>query len=192
MFAYLDTSSDVIAVSSTGLTLSEAQALNPDITTVISDAPFGLVAKGSETFVQPYHHRLTSGDGSDISHYTEIEVLRPLKIYRANEIDDRTQEIIEEGFVASNSKRFRIDNDAMITYNILFQTRNSPSADYPVIVNVFTDDGIQILSNSAAVEQFVSEMFLGRRVIFDAGVALKQQIIDASTVSEIDAVVDNR
>lgn len=192
MYAYLDAASVVLGISSTALTLVEAQAINSDIASIVENAPNGLVTKGSETAEKPYHHQLSSGDGSLLSHYIEVEVLKPLKIARAAEIDARTEELIGEGFVGSTSKRFKIDNCSMLQYNAMYLTRNTTSAVYPKVINVFTNDAVQNLPNVGAVEQFCEEMFLGYQGIIDSGVALKTQIIAATTKAEIDAIVDNR
>lgn len=75
MFAYLDTLDDVLATSVTEYTLEQAQAIIPEIDSIIANAPDGLVSKGETTAKQPsYWHRHTSGDGTSISDYTEVPV----------------------------------------------------------------------------------------------------------------------
>lgn len=192
MYAFLDSGNAVIGTSSTAYTLAEAQAINPDIQAVVANAPTDLVVKGSETAEKPYYHQLTSGDGTLLEHYAEVEVLKPLKIARAAEIDARTEELIAEGFVGSTSKRFRIDDCALVRYNVMYLTRNAGSSVYPKVINVYTNDAVQNLPTVAAVEQFCTEVFLGQQAIIDSGTALKVQIIAATTIAEIDAVVDNR
>jgi hypothetical protein len=192
MHAFLDATGAVIGTSSTAYTLSEAQALNGDITTVVVNAPTSLMVKGAETVINPYHHRLVSGDGSLLEHYEEVEVLKPLKVFRAEQIDFRTEELIAEGFEGSTGKRFRIDDGSLTRYNVMYLTRNAGSSVYPKVINVFSNDAVQNLPTVAAVEQFCTEVFLGHQAIVDSGTALKVQIIAATTIAEIDAVVDNR
>ena len=69
MFAYLDALNNVVAASTSEYTLEDAQALIPSITTIVSNAPNGLVGVGQESDRTPYHHRLVSGDGSSFSDY---------------------------------------------------------------------------------------------------------------------------
>lgn len=69
MYGYLDSSDNVVATSVTEMTLAEAQAMVPSITTIIASVPTELIAVGQESDVIPYHHRKISGDGTDISHY---------------------------------------------------------------------------------------------------------------------------
>ena len=192
MYAFLDSANDVIATSFTPYTLEEAQAIISWVAVVIVNAPLGLVVKGTETSTRPYYHRLASGDGTLLEHYDEIEVLKPLKVARAAEIDARTEELIGAGFLGSIGKRFRINDNALVRYNVMYLTRNAPGAIYPKTINVFTDDAVQNLPNVGAVEQFCTEVFLGHQAIVDSGSDLKRQIIEATTKAEIDAIVDNR
>jgi hypothetical protein len=148
--------------------------------------------QGAETPVHPYHHQLSSGDGTDIGDYITVEVLKPLKVIRAGQIDERTQELVSEGFVGSTGKRFKIDRDSLLEYLVLYETRNAVGTFYPVLINTFEMDGVQTLPNAAAVEQFTTEVFLGYRALFDSGSALKAQVVAATSVAEIEAVVDNR
>jgi hypothetical protein len=115
-----------------------------------------------------------------------------LKVFRAEQIDFRTEELIAEGFEGSTGKRFRIDDGSLTRYNVMYLTRNAGSSVYPKVINVFSNDAVQNLPTVAAVEQFCTEVFLGHQAIVDSGTALKVQIIAATTIAEIDAVVDNR
>lgn len=192
MYAYTNATGEVVATSGSEYTLAQAQAINADITAVIANAPAGLVIKGDQTAAQPFYHQHTSGDGTAISHYVEVLALKPLKMWKAAQIDARTEELIAAGFLASNGKRFRIDDRAMCRYQILFESRNNAGLTYPILINVYDNDGVQSLGVAAAVVAFVEEVYLGHQAIIASGAALKQQVIDATTVAEINAVVDNR
>ena len=74
MYAYLDASNDVVATSTTALTLQRAQELLPSVVKVVSGAPAGLVAKGQRAPTPPSSwHRLSSGNGLSISDYTTVD-----------------------------------------------------------------------------------------------------------------------
>jgi hypothetical protein len=191
MQAYLNAAGEVLATSSTAYTLVEAQAINAEVASVVVNAPEGLIAKPVADAGHPYYHQLESGDGTSLVHYTEVPKLKPLKVARAAEIDARTEELIAEGFVASNGKRFRINDAAMLRYGLLYEARNLAIA-YPVLLNVYDNDGIQSLGSAAAVAVFYEEIVLGHRALLASGEALKQQIIDATTAAEVLAVEDNR
>lgn len=191
MFAYLNATNEVIATSVTEYTLIEAQAIQPGITTIIANAPEALVVKGDASAEQPYYHQWTSGDGTLLVHYSQVEVLKPLKVQRAAEIDARTEELIAEGFVASNGKRFRIDDGALTRYQVMFEARNA-GISFPILVNEHANDNAQSLPSAAAIVSFVEEIYVGHQAIIASGSALKQQIIAASSVAEINAIVDNR
>lgn len=190
-YAYVDAVGNVLSKSTVVRTLAQAQAIMPDVTTIIAGAPAMLIPFLAASAQQPYYHRKTSGDGTDISHYTQIERLKPLKIARAAEIDARTEELIEAGFVASNSKRFRITDCAMLRYQVMFESR-SAGVSYPILVNTYDNDNVQSLPDASGVVTFVEEIFLGHQAIIASGSALKKQIIDATTIAEIEAVEDNR
>jgi len=192
MYAYLNSSGDVVATSVTEYALAQAQAINPDITTIVSNAPPGLVVKGRETPTHPHYHRFSSGDGSVIEDYSEITVLLPLKAAKAAEIDARTEELIAEGFVASNGKRFKIDDCSLFRYHVMYAIRNHIDAVYPVVITTYDGMNAQVLSNNGMVAAFTEEMFLGQQAILASGSALKQQLIVASNLAEVEAVVDNR
>lgn len=192
MFAHLNSGGDVVATSVTEYTLAQAQALNPNITTIVPNAPPGLVVKGRESPTHPHYHRFSGGSGSDIGDYSEITVLLPLKAAKAAEIDARTEELIAEGFVASNGKRFKIDDCSLFRYHVMYAIRNHAEAVYPVVVTTHDGMNAQTLSNNGMVASFTEEMFLGQQAILASGSALKQQLISASSLVEVEAVVDNR
>jgi hypothetical protein len=192
MHAFLDSVDSVIGKSATPYTLAEAQALNADIVTVIANAPPELIVKGEETPDRPYYHRLTSGGGTSIGDYTEMTVLLPLKVAKANEIDARTEELVGEGFVASNGKRFTIDDSSLTRYHVLYATRLHGSMVYPVVITTYDGQNAQALNNSGMLASFTEEAFLAFEAIIASGSALKQQLIAASTLAEVEAVVDNR
>jgi hypothetical protein len=192
MFAHLNSNSDVVAKSTTDYTLAQAQVVNPDIMAIISNAPDGLMVKGQETPDQPYYHRHLSGAGTAIGDYSAITVLLPLKIAKAAAIDARTEELIDAGFVASNGKRFKIDDCNMTRYHVMYAIRLHVEAVYPVVITTHDGQNAQTLSNNGMVASFAEEMFLGQQAILASGSALKQQLIVASTLAEVEAVVDNR
>lgn len=191
MQAYLNAADEVIAVSMTAYTLAQAQAINANVVSIVTNAPVGLVPKSQADAANPFYHQRTSGDGTSMVHYIEVPALLPLKITRAAEIDARTEELIAEGFVASNGKRFAITDCAMLRYHVLFTARDAAIA-YPVLINTYGNDGVQSLANSTQVVAFVEEIFVGHQGVIASGSALKQQIINATSVAEINAVIDNR
>ena len=69
-YGYLNAENDVIASSTIERTLVEAQAKNSDVVSILTDIPVAVIVKGLGT---AEYHRHTSGDGTDISHYTTVE-----------------------------------------------------------------------------------------------------------------------
>lgn len=123
MFAYLDSSSDVVAISTVEYSLEDAQAINPNITTVVSGAPTGLIAKGQPLSKPPeYWHRLTSGDGTSLDDYT---VTPPFWTYTysiagdtANGVvdSDRLTMEIEDSAIAAALLHIDIFGDVLTLY----------------------------------------------------------------------------
>lgn len=193
MYAYLDSADAVIATSTETHTLTQAQAINPLIASIVEDAPEALMVKGCETAECPFYHQYNSGSGTSIEDYDEVEVLSPLRLFRYQEIDARTQELISEGFVHSGSNRFRIDTEALCRYQAMYLTRNDGSFSYPVLVTTYDDNGVaEELSDAAEVSSFVLELCLGYIDLVSSGEDLKAQIASAATKAAIDAIVDNR
>lgn len=114
MFAYLDASDNVVATSVTEMTLAEAQALVPSITTIIANAPSELVAVGEESEATPYHHRKVSGDGTDISHYEAANTyVYSVEDDTLNGVVDigRIREEIEASAIATTLERVKRKRD---------------------------------------------------------------------------------
>ena len=81
MYAYLNSNSKVVGLSRVARTLPQAQAINSAIDSIISNAPEGLVATihPRRNGLPAYNHQHTSGDGSQIGHYTQQDRLNDLK-----------------------------------------------------------------------------------------------------------------
>lgn len=98
-FVFLDEDGNVVALSTSDVSLVDAQALNPDITQRIANGPTGLVhVSAAGRFGNPdYYHRHTSGDGTLIGHYSQIAVigivpltaLQPVQITNLLQVDNK-------------------------------------------------------------------------------------------------------
>lgn len=99
MNAYIDSLGDVIATSTKNLTLSEAQSLNPNVVTVIKNAPEKLLPKRDKSLANHYknfHHYVSfKGDGSSLDHYELKENLESVKMRKKKEIDLHTKKILD-------------------------------------------------------------------------------------------------
>lgn len=194
MYAYLNSQNDVVATSSTEYTLAQAQAAIPSISVVIANAPENLLVKGNQNASQPYWHRLTSGDGTAVEHYSEVEELEPLKIARMNDIDARTVQLIDVGFEypADSGNIFSLSLEAQAKMTAAHCVRDDPLMAYPQRWNTRDNSGAVTVADSAALHAFYMTAIGTVRFHLDSGTALKDSIRAATTRAEVDAVVDNR
>lgn len=191
--AYLNSGGDVRALSSQVRTLVEAQAVDATITEVIAGAPDELISV-DHTRIRgkpPYYHRKVSGDGTAIGHYSQIGKLKAYKRQRFDEIDDRTDELIAEGFTY-NTKVFSWSVKAQSKLAGLHQVRNDGALVYPYKWNTIDDIGMISIANAVDLHTFYMTGLATYWAHVDSGTALKIQIRSATTKAEVDAVVDTR
>lgn len=194
MFAYLDNLGDVVAASSTEYTLVQAQAAIPEITTVVANAPDGLFIKGTQSASQPYWHRHTSGDGTELAHYSEVEELGPLKASRMLEIDERSRELIDEGFEypSESGNVFSLSLESQAKMTAAHCVRNDVLMVYPQRWNTRDNSAAVTITDSAGLHAFYMTAIGTVRARLDSGTALKDSIRAAATRAEVDVVVDDR
>lgn len=187
-YAYLDVSSNVVALSQVSRTLTEAQAKNPDVVSVVVGAPVGLSAMGGR---DPQYHTKTSGDGTDISHYTATLQLRERKKTRVVLIDRKTDWLIAQGFVVG-VKRFSLTMYAQMKMTAAHQVKDDPALVYPIRWNTIDDRDSHDIANATALNTFYMTGFNMVRGHLDSGTVFKDAIRAATSVAELDAVVDDR
>lgn len=111
-FVFLDALGNVQAISTSDVSLAAAQALNPSITERVDDGPPGLLhVEGAGRWGNPnYYHRRTSGDGTDISHYSQINVVgavdvEPLRPVQLTNVSTTSDQLIRVATEAPEGKR---------------------------------------------------------------------------------------
>lgn len=187
-FAYLDSSLNVIAISTVARALAVAQSVNPAITSIIVDAPDGLSVMGGK---DAQYHTKTSGDGTDISHYSTTLQLTEQKANKFVAIDARTDVLIFTGFVYSG-KRFSLSLTAQLKMMGTHQIKDDVALVYPIKWNTYDDLDVISIADSATLNSFYLAGFAVVRGHIDSGTALKDSIRAASTQAQLDAVVDTR
>lgn len=194
MYAYLDVDNDVVAMSSTAYTLEQAQAAVPSVVTVVPDAPNELRTKGSQTASEPYWHRLTSGNGSSMDHWSAVEDVTPLQTQRMLEIDARTDQLFAQGFEypADSGKVFSLSVQSQMKITSAFLLREQPAFVYPVRWNTRDNSDAHEMADAAALAAFYMAAVGTARAHLDSGTALKDAIRAATTTAEVNAVVDDR
>ncbi len=147
----------------------------------------------------PLHYWKVIGD--TIDEMTQVEKdsadllrLPELKEQRFEEIDGRTGDLIEQGFEfpPESGLVFSLSREFQLMLSGLNQERDAPEVSYPIEWNTKDDSGKLSLTDASMVRSFYLTAMgtvLARR---NSGTALKDQIRAASTVAEVDAVVDER
>ena len=195
MFAFLDSSSNVVAVSQSDISVASVQSSHPalGVTSRVENAPAGLRHVSQATAVNCTFHRLESGDGTDLSHYSEQGTLGVYKAAKIRDIDRRTDELIDAGFVfPPGGQTFSLSDKAQAKLNGAFAARNEPEFTYPKEWNTKDDDGTYVLADANAVRSFYLTAVGTVSAHLESGTVLKKQVNAATTTAEVDAVVDTR
>jgi len=115
----------------------------------------------------------------------------PLKYTRIVEIDKKTDLIISNGFTYS-SKQFSLSIQAQSKMTAAYQLKDNPALVYPIEWNTIDDSDSYSIIDSSDLNSFYLTAIGTIRAILDSGTNLKKQIREATTVSEVNAIVDNR
>jgi hypothetical protein len=136
----------------------------------------------------------TTVDGVVAAHNgpgTSLDVAKTAKFLA---IDMRTQQLISEGFEwpESSGVYFSLSGNAQKKLLGMETARDEPEFLWPVKWNSIDDKNKTTLGTSLDARAFFLEAYLTVRGHLDSGTDLKDQVRDATTVAEVDAVVDNR
>jgi len=114
--------------------------------------------------------------------------LNDLKQLRINEIDLRTQELIEQGFVY-NSQTFSLSSSAQRNWLAVEQFKDSLT--YPFGIST-KDSGQYLIADATEAHTFSLTALGAAETHYSSGRALKQSVKSAVDAAAVDAVVDNR
>lgn len=109
--------------------------------------------------------------------------------YRYSEIDNRTGELILEGFTY-DSRVFSSSENAQ--RNLLGVFVAQASLEYPLPWNVKDDSETYNLADAAAVTAFFNAALVAKKGHQDDGTTLKGQIRDAVDRAAAELIIDNR
>lgn len=143
MYAFLNATAEVVAVSTTARTLVEVQGVLPEATERIDGAPVGLVPRDSVTATNTKYHTKVSGDGTQLADYAEAENLVVLKTSLMTRIDEKASNTIEGGpgfeWPAASGKFFSLSSRSQTKWNMLYNARASIGYPYRVLTQDNTD-----------------------------------------------------
>ena len=120
-----------------------------------------------------------------------FDALPKYKKHKTEEIDKKTDELIAKGFLfagvcfsASDNARQRI-----IACDLM---RDDPNTVYPIAWNSHDDTDKFSIPNSATMHAFALTAMGTLRAHIDSGTAFKDSVRGASSIFEVDLVVDDR
>jgi hypothetical protein len=128
------------------------------------------------------------------AHQGHGDLLAVVKRKKVIAIDDRTDVLIGLGFEfpPGSGMMFSLSKSGQLTMLGMDQLRDDPNFSYPVNYNSKNDDGVVALVNSAMVHNFFLSAAGTLRYRLDSGTVIKDEVRDATTVAEVEAIVDPR
>jgi hypothetical protein len=117
--------------------------------------------------------------------------LKICKNRKYQEIDTRTDELIDRGF-NFGGLTFSLSQAAQSTLLGLDLTKGDPLLSYPIKYNTKDDSDTITLNNAVEVHGFFLTAVGTYRQWLDSGVALKDLVRSANTVADVIAILDER
>lgn len=119
------------------------------------------------------------------------DTLEGAKKLKIAEIDSRTDALIAAGFTYAG-KVFSTSLASQAKMIGSHQIRDDANLTYPLRWNTIDDADAYDIANAGDLNGFYLTAVGTLRAHLDSGTALKDQVRAASTIAEVDAVVDNR
>lgn len=130
-------------------------------------------------------------DAAVTAHKQNTDALaRAQRIFLEN-IDKRTDELIEQGF-SFGGHMFSLSVEAQIRVEGMDRLRTDPVCVYPVEWNALDDGASVSLADAAALHNFFLTAVGTLRARVDSGTVLKNQVRAATSLAELNAITDNR
>ena len=135
--------------------------------------------------------------GVSISNVTGLDAVvnnheaEPLSAYKAtknDEIDARTRELIEQGFLYSG-EWFSLSDNAQRNWTALNAARDALTYPFPVSTKT---DGEHIIANAVDMQTFTLTALAAANTHYSSGRALKIQVNAAADKDAVNAIVDTR
>lgn len=120
-----------------------------------------------------------------------VDELKETQVAKEAAINLKTDAMIAAGFMY-NSKNFSLSIESQSKMTAAYQIRNEPAMVWPIRWNTRDDQDAHELVDAAELAVFYMTAVGTIRAILDSGTALKDAVRAATTVAEVDAVVDPR
>jgi hypothetical protein len=128
---------------------------------------------------------------SVVSSHKAITSIQRYKNKKIAAIDERTGELIRMGF-SYGGKIFSLSDNAQRKMIGTHEVKDHPALVYPVEWNTKDDLDSVLLSNAAELDAFYLTGLGTMRAHIDSGTTLKRDVRSATTLAEVQAVVDAR
>lgn len=115
--------------------------------------------------------------------------LDEFKIFRYEEIDARTEELIALGYTY-DSVQFSLSQNAQI--NLIGLDNIRDELTYPITYNNIDDTATYSIADATTIHNMYLQALGVKKAHLDSGTALKDQIRAAVDRSAVEAIVDNR
>lgn len=169
--------------------------LSHEVIAVLPGKSFTISANGTSVVLN-FTETLTAGEITTLDtavsdHQTAFDALSPVKATKIIDIDTRTAELIDLGFTYA-SKQFSLSIPAQSKMMGTHQVKDNPALVYPINWNTIDDLDSYSIVNSADLDGFYLTALGTVRAHLDSGTVVKDSVRAATTIAEVDAVVDTR
>lgn len=151
-----------------------------------------IVNNKTDNTISVYGEELNNELGLDnlVLNHNEFD-LSELKESRYDEIDLRTVELIGGGFVF-DGKSFSLSTQAQNNWTNIFSNKETFNAfgSFPMEISTKDSDVYQLQYSD--VTSFWAAGMVAVKTPYNVGGNLKKSIFDASTVEEVNSIIDNR
>jgi len=171
--------------------------LSQEIKTALPAKPFTLRANDT-ALVADFVDTLTGSEvttlDDTVAAHQLVAALTDAKAEKIKTIDANTGALIGKGFEfpAASGIMYSLSDAAQRTLIAADQQRSDPTFTYPVIWNSKDDLSEISLADATELHNFVLTAVGTTRAWLDSGTGLKSQVRAATTVAEVEAIVDNR
>lgn len=135
---------------------------------------------GDKTSIDSFYQAITENDSLDT-----------YKALKYEEIDNRTDDIVSNGYVYQ-TKNFSLSSNAQINILALDNSRNDPVMIYPIKYNTINDmDSYDVVDADDLHAMYLTALATKKSIV-DSGTVIKNQVRSCATRAEVDAIIDNR
>ena len=144
----------------------------------------------SDQLLDPQHKWFWDSEAEQFG----FDGLEAAKCEKHGQIDGKTDAMIKAGFEfpPASGDRFELSLEAQSRMNALLTLADDPDITYPILWNTIDDSKQITIPDSDTVKLFCKTAVGYYRAAVDSGTAIKDQVRAATTISEVNGIIDNR